>query len=201
MIITDEHRKAAKETQRKKSMTRAQIDHLRQIAEADKGRRCDESRFASALASVTPTPENLKKLIDRCYAQAGNFQIHSPKVTHLDRRAVKLLYWIQAKGFRLGTEIATPSDITFLSNLTADEIKMSDARFEAEWKVKKVFKHPDPVVPGEKRCTNKWCRKGPDKSRGIVPPRSKGGFCSQACRDVCKPPASPMADAQVLAQA
>lgn len=172
-------------------MTKSQINRLRLSAEEEKANRCGEARFANAIASIQPTPENLQKLIARC----------SNDSTNLERRAAKLLYWINARGYRLGLKIETPVHVTCLSELTPDEIKMSNARFQEEWRVKKVFKHLNTVLPGEKRCANKWCRKGPDKGRGIVPPRSRGGFCSQTCRDVSKPPVMTLAETQISERA
>jgi hypothetical protein len=49
-------------------------------------------------------------------------------VTHSERRAQKLGWWIAA-GYRLGEEIDSVTVINFLSGLTSGEHSLSDARF------------------------------------------------------------------------
>src|SRR5207245_2554813 len=125
-------------------MSEEQIAKLRAIREQERIAAASGVRFKHALQSIIVTTENLKKLIDRCYAQGltideagfqpcghGEFIPHVSQVKHLDRRARKLSYWINA-GFRLGHEIETPAQIRLYSELTDEEIKISDSRFANE---------------------------------------------------------------------
>ena len=174
MIITKEHREAAKQSKPRKEMTEKQGEHLRQVNLEEKLSRAADERFATAVPQVSPTPENLAKLIERC---SGDPQ-------HLDRRTNKLLYWIQSRGWRLGHEIKRPSDIVLLSNLAPDEGRMSDSAFAGEWAVKKVVP-PKIDEPEPRYCAlGKKCLRFANRRPGVVAGRSP--YCSQNCRGRAK---------------
>ncbi len=178
MQITDEHRALAREeseqTAARGAMSEKNAARLRVIREEDRIERCGELRFASALASVIVTPDNLARLVGRC----------SSDQSHLQRRALKLAWFIGTKGNRLGTEIATPGDVLFLSALTRDEETMTDAQFAEAWRVKKVFKRTESGQPAAKPCVNKGCGRGEGQTRARV--AKAGDSCSRECRNVVK---------------
>jgi len=164
---------AEKESKLKNARSDRSAERLRHLSYEDRLAKQGEERFATALTQITPTPRNLSKLIGRCLG-------HLQSPVTLERKTYKLLYWVQAKGYRLGHEIRLPEDIAFLSELTKDEIKMSDAQFEAEWKVKKIVKpisdepKPEPCKTGEK-CL--WAKR-------LKPaPAAKGSlYCTSNCK-------------------
>jgi hypothetical protein len=108
---------AAEKESKPSVMSDKAAERLKQISYEDRVRKQDEEKFAYGLAQIAATPESLTKLVARCSGSPAS----------LDRRTHKLLFWIQGRGYRLGHEIRLPEDITFLSELTSDEIAMSDA--------------------------------------------------------------------------
>jgi hypothetical protein len=110
-------------------MSEAALAKLRTIREQDKLAAIDADRFKNALSSIEPTPENLKRLIERCSCRPKTRRFDKD---HIDRRVAKLGWWIAA-GYRLGHEIDTVSLIHFFSDLVLDEKTMSDREFAATW--------------------------------------------------------------------
>src|SRR5438105_500001 len=107
-------RAEASEKAHRGKMSEAAVAKFREQREDERVERAAESRFANAIASIQPTPENLKRLIARC----------STDQRDLDRRAYKLAYWIE-RGYKLGEHINTPQSILWMSTLTLDDIAMS----------------------------------------------------------------------------
>ena len=148
-------------------------ERLKQINYEDKVAKQSEEKFAYALTQISPTPENLAKLITRCSDDPKN-----------SRRLVKLLFWIQSRGWRLGHEIRLPSDIALLSELTAEEIEMSDSVFAAKWRVKKM------VAPISDEPEVRLCALGRRCLRAVkgkaAPVTGKAEYCSVNCRGRAK---------------
>jgi hypothetical protein len=119
---------AAEKASNPSVMSDKAAERLKQISYEDRVRKQDEEKFAYGLAQIAPTQENLTKLIARCWGSSRQ----------LDRRTHKLLFWVQGRGYRLGHEIRLPEDITFLSELTSDEMVMNDPAFVSLWRVKKI---------------------------------------------------------------
>jgi hypothetical protein len=192
-------------------MSEEALAKLRAIREQERIAAASGVRFKHALQSVIVTTENLKKLIDRCYPQGftideagfqpcgrlgenGEFISYVSEVKHLDRRARKLSYWINA-GFRLGHEIETPAQIRLCSELTDEEIKMSDSRFANEWDMEAAAKVRKSRInrglieevistPGEP-AKSKLCKSGKlclrYSGRKAAPVPSQGQYCSRNC--------------------
>lgn len=160
---------AAEKEAKPSAMSDRSAERLRQINYEDRVAKQNEEKFAYALTQVEVTPDTLSKLIERC----------SGKSSDLERRTSKLLFWIQSRGWRLGREIKAPHDISFLSEVTSDEIAMSDSTFAATWRVKKIVA---PISDGPKM---EDCRAGKEckwlKNRR---PRQApaGQFCTPICR-------------------
>jgi hypothetical protein len=149
-------------------------ERLKQISYEEKITKQSEEKFAYALTQIIPTPENLTKLIARC----------SGSSTGLDRRTHKLLFWIQGRGYRLGHEIRLPEDISFLSELTSDEMVMSHAVFAGTWKVKKIVP-PISDDPEPRYCPLKrQCLRFKNGKPGVIP--GTGEYCSSDCRGRAK---------------
>ncbi len=161
-------------------MSDAAVAKLRSQKDADRLEAIGLERFANALKSVVTTPENLEKLIVRC-VYAG------PPEKNLDRRAHKLQWWITA-GFRLGEEINTPGQIRFMSDLTQDEARMTDAQFQKPWDMKAAEKlkqrrteqglvsdtKPERLCKSGSKCMKAYRRKA-------APAKGNGEYCSTAC--------------------
>jgi hypothetical protein len=198
MELTPEIREAAKreaaEEQARGRMSDQDIAKLRVVSYEDKLRKQGEEKFATALTQIEPTPENLSKLIERC---ATRKKVDEP-IKHLARRTAKLLYWIQARGFRLGHEIRLPSDINLLSELVAYrdpqadepyelnevEADMPEAVWAKQWKVKKVVP-PKQDGPEPRYCSlGRKCLKAVKGKAAIVLGRSD--YCSSVCRGRAK---------------
>lgn len=177
----------------KPKMSDAQAARLRAISAEDKFEKIAEGRFATALTQIVPTLENLQKLISRCTVSDfytldadGNVVPRLQLPQHLDRRAYKLAYWIE-RGYRLGERINTPQDILFMSNLTPEEVKMSDAQFAEEWRVKRGQKPVAPLNAAKepKECAlRSRCLRAVKRHGASVP--GKGFYCSEACRGRAK---------------
>jgi hypothetical protein len=165
---------AAEKESKPSVMSDKAAERLKQISYEDKVTKQSEEKFAYGLTQIAATPENLTKLIARCSG--------SPR--QLDRRTQKLLFWIQGRGYRLGHEIRLPEDITFLSELTSDEIAMSDAVFAATWKVKKIVQ-PISDEPEPRYCPLKrQCLRFKNGKPGVIP--GTGEYCSTDCRGRAK---------------
>jgi len=182
MELTAEIREAARqevaEEAARSKMSEKTAASLRNINYEEKLRKQDNEKFAYALTQIELTAENLSKLISRCTGVPAISTLLLP-------RTQKLLYWIQSRGWRLGHEISTPEDITFLSRLTPDEERMSEAKFAAEWKAKKIVK-PISDEPERRRCALgvRKCLKVKDGKAGIVAGTSE--WCSADCRGRAK---------------
>ena len=161
------------------AMSVAAAERLHHVNYEDRVRRQGEEKFSYALTQIAPTPENLSKLIVRC---VGNSK---PKdLAQLDRRLHKLLFWIRGRGYRLGHEIRLPEDMAFLSELTPDELAMSDARFLAEWKVDKIVP-PRRDGPEPRYCDlGRKCLKAVKGKAAVVTGTSN--WCSAVCRGRAK---------------
>ena len=159
-------------------MSDAALAKLRAIKEQERIDTIFDERFATALKSVVVTPENLKKLIERC----------NTSVTHYERRAQKLGWWIAA-GYRLGEEIDSVTVINFLSGLTSDEYSLSEARFTSMWNVGAAAKLKDSRFarglmasdePVYRPCKSaKKCLKF--EKRRPAPAKGNGAYCSSMC--------------------
>ena len=114
-------------------MSDAALLKLRAQREQDKADAIVKERFGNALRSVVVTPENLRRLIERCNTSVP------PTPATLDRMAHKLEWWITA-GYFLGREIDSIMLINLMSNLSPDEIKMTDAKFASMWNFKDAAK-------------------------------------------------------------
>jgi hypothetical protein len=164
---------AEKDSTPEHSMSDKTTERLRQINYEDKIRKQGEEKFAYALTQIEPTPENLSALIARCSGAAL-----------LPRRKYKLLYWIQSRGFRLGHEIRLPEDITFLSELTPDELATSDVQFLATWRVDKIVP-PKQDGPAPRYCAlGRKCLKAVKGKAAVISGSSE--WCSTLCRGRAK---------------
>lgn len=177
----------------KQKMSEAQATRLRAINAEERFDRIAEGRFATALTQVAPTAENLQKLISRCTVSdfytldsSGNIVPRPQPPRYLERRALKLSYWIEL-GYRLGERINTPQDILFMSNLTPEEVAMSDAKFPEEWRVKRGQKPVAPLNAAKepKECALRSRCLRAAKRHG-APVKGKGLYCSDACRGRAK---------------
>jgi len=164
-------------------MSDAAFAKLRSQTEAARVDGIGLTRFCNALKSVVATPENLQALITRC-VYAGPPEKHQ-------RRVHKLQWWITA-GFRLGEEIKAPGQIRFLSNLTADEERMTDAQFKKAWDLKVASKrkqyrieHGLIVAPTAAEKPERLCKSGKKCmkyfARKSAPAKGNGEYCSTAC--------------------
>src|SRR5438445_4692342 len=94
------YRKQVREEQGEKivrsKMSDTALAKLRTIKEQERSDAITGERFANALRSVIVNQQNAQKLIARCNS--------SVPVTHVERRAHKLNFWITA-GYKLGEEI------------------------------------------------------------------------------------------------
>jgi hypothetical protein len=165
----------------KSKASTASLERLRAISEQSKTEAIELERFNNALKSVTINTENLTKLISRCSTDQSN----------LSRRTVKLEWHINA-GYRLGVEINTPYTVAYFSNLTPDEIRLSDARFASEWNeaaAKKTLedrtKRGFYVVSGEAKVSTKPCASGSKclkaYKRVPAPAAGTGKYCTKNC--------------------
>lgn len=168
------------EKQTRGRMSEVALTKLRSLAEETRLEAIGLTRFGNALKSVAVTPENLQTLITRC-VYAG------PPEKNLNRRAHKLQWWIVA-GFRLGEEINAPGQIRFLSNLTADEERMTDAQFQKAWDTKSAQKRNqwriDQGLVSDIKPVH-LCKSGPKcmkaYRRKAAPAKGNGEYCSTAC--------------------
>ena len=166
----------------KPSMSEAAAQKLRSINETERLDKIANDRFCNALKSVIVSDENLTKLLTRCHT--------STPLTDIDRRVHKLNWWIAA-GFQLGREIDSVTMINFFSELTPDEMLMSDSNFAAQWTAKdaawrKQYRlahgiiKADTTEPVYKPCkSGKKCMRF--EKRKPAPAAGKGAYCSTAC--------------------
>jgi len=196
MELTEEIREVARqesaEAAERSRMSDKSAERLRSIGQEEKLRKQDNEKFAYALTQVAPITENLSKLISRCTG------VPAVSTSLLPRMAQKLLYWIQSRGWRLGHEIGLPEDIAFISRLTYEEERMSDAHFTAVWKVKKVIA-PLNDEPEPKYCALgvRKCLKAKDGKAGIC---KTSEYCSVDCRGRAKIIARKTAEAKAALQ-
>jgi hypothetical protein len=166
-------RVAAEKELKPSVMSDKAAERLKQINYEDKIAKQSEEKFAYALTQIFPTHENLAKLIARCSGDPKN-----------SRRLVKLLFWIQSRGWRLGHEIRLSSDIAFLSELTPDEVDMPDSVFAEKWRVKKIVA-PISDEPEVRLCTLGRRCLGAVKGKA-APVTGKAEYCSVTCRGRAK---------------
>jgi hypothetical protein len=147
----------------------------------------EDDRFKTALLCVMPTSENLAKLIVRC----------SHTDEHITRRLTKLGWWISA-GFKLGREIDSMTIVNFLSDLTPDEIALTDRQFAERWddaSAKKRLKsriergviatEPETNVTPRPQGDIRPCKSGPKciwvKRRKPAPAVGRSQYCTPVC--------------------
>ena len=94
---------AAEKAEPRSKSSEAALERLRTLREQDKADAIVTERFSNGLRSITVTPENLQKLIQRC--------TRTP-LTQVERRAAKLAWFIDA-GYELGREIDSVSLLMF----------------------------------------------------------------------------------------
>jgi hypothetical protein len=162
---------------------RAQLNSIKEQEKADK---FIAEKFASALASVKATPDNLQKLIERCASQ----WLTSPELTHLDRRAHKVRGWIAA-GLLLGREISTVGAVNFFSELVGDELTMSETSFLKLWNMPSAAKLKQSrinrgLIPADARETvSEPCKSGKKclnlANRKPADAKGTSHYCSKNC--------------------
>jgi len=190
------------------TMSESAAQKLRAINEADRLDKIDNGRFCTALKSVIVTPDNLRKLIERIQCTGfidpesgeyikhgflddkGNFQPLKVEVSDLERRVNKLMWWIMA-GFELGREIDSVHLINFFSELTQDEMYMTDSQFNDQWRVKNAERVKASrisrgiIKPVESEPVYRPCKSGKKcmrfEKRKPAPAAGKGEYCSPAC--------------------
>lgn len=188
MIVTDEHRKAAQDNQqtRKNKMSERQKLQLRSVKENEKANTITAERLVNALSAVTVTPDNLRRLIERCVSRWYT----SPQIADIERRIYKLNWWISA-GYLLGREIDSVGAINFFSEIIGDELAMSDATFKAVWNAEsakrlRASRISRELIPAEAReIVECPCKSGKKCIHfGNRKPASASGtseFCSKNC--------------------
>lgn len=167
------------EPEPRSKMSESAKTKLREQAEQDRFNAIDALRLKSALASVIITPENLRKLIQRCSTSSS---------LPLDRMVAKLHWWITA-GYLLGREIDSVAAIHLLSDLTPEERSMSDSKFSSLWNIRDAEKRKEYrlshgiIDTGE--ITVRPCKSGKQclrfEKRKPAPAKGRGEFCSSAC--------------------
>ncbi len=173
---------AAEKSEPRGKMSDAALAKLRAIREQDKLDDIESDRFQTALSQVIVNSENLRKLIERCTTSVR------PTADAIDRMTMKLNWWITA-GYLLGREIDSVLLINFLSNLTPDEVKMSDTKFASTWNRNDAEKRRASRInrgvvtteePAFRPCkSGKACMKY--EKRKPAPAQGKGEYCGTAC--------------------
>jgi hypothetical protein len=173
---------ASEKAEPRGKMSDAALLKLRAQREQDTADAIVNERFGNALRSVVVTPENLRRLIERCNASVP------PTPATLDRMAHKLEWWITA-GYFLGREIDSAMLINLVSNLSPDEIKMTDTKFASMWNFKDAAKRTQsrlsrgivaPEEPAFRPCkSGKKCMRF--EKRKPAPASGRGEYCSTAC--------------------
>lgn len=173
---------AAERAEPRGKMSDSALAKLRAQREQDKADAIVNERFGNALRSVVVTPENLRNLIERCNTSVR------PTAAILNRMVHKLEWWITA-GYLLGREIDSVMLINLLSNLSPDEIKMTDAKFASVWNFKDAEKRTQsrhsrgivtPEQPAFRPCkSGKKCMRF--EKRKPAPASGRGEYCSTAC--------------------
>jgi hypothetical protein len=168
----------ASEKLAKSKMSESAVTKLRALREQSKAEDALSLRFTSALQSVVPTEENLRKLISRCNSAASQ----------IDRRTQKLAWWIAA-GYRLGWEIDSVAMVNFFSELTADDRAMSDATFTKVWNdaaARRIYasrrnnRQLGESAPRIRTCkSGKKCLKFANRKPALA--KRAGEYCGSAC--------------------
>jgi hypothetical protein len=199
---------AAENAEPRGKMSDAALAKLRSIREQDKQESVALERFRNALGSVIVNDVNLRILIERCdqpspdtgfsLNKAGDC-VRSPRpCEHLTRRVAKLSWWISA-GFKLGREIDSIGLILFFSDLTPDEIGMTDSEFAQCWSeasAKKRLKYrveheiikpePKPEPQPKPEPKPRLCKAGKKclwvKNRRAAPAVGRSDYCTPICR-------------------
>jgi hypothetical protein len=118
-------------------MTGSRIAHLRSVAERDKAAKLAEERFVETFSrvpnEVTAYREVLRRITQRRYGYDGDFdKLHKKEQERLreewrllPRRAEKLQLVLT-----LGLKPTSVHDVLFLSELTPEEARLSDSKWE-----------------------------------------------------------------------
>jgi len=126
---------AAEKAEPRGKMTDAAVAKFRAIKEQERFDSIAAERFRNALLSVVPTPENLKRLVVNTRLSTPVLEYADRMVRTVDlaaRMSLKLAWWIAA-GYKLGREIDSVAMLNFFSELTLDEVAMTDKQFAAVW--------------------------------------------------------------------
>jgi hypothetical protein len=187
MIVTDEHRAAArKEHEDKPKMSAKDMERLRRAGEDERLHRDAERRFIEHFNALPHDTRTLAEVLKRIQA--------APPLENAvaERRADKLRL-----AMHRGLKPMSVQDVSFLSELTKEEAAMSDEHFltwlTQGWKQPPIVApRPADAPPDLKMipdgadtypCANKHCgtgRSANGRVRGRV--RAHGDFCCGACR-------------------
>jgi hypothetical protein len=173
-------RQELEEKSEKGKLSESALAKLRAIREQDKTQAVVDGRFATALKSVIVNDANLRKLIGRCNV--------SVPVTQIERRAVKLGWWIAA-GFRLGYEVDSVTMVNFFSELVDEERTISDGKLTSLWDIASAEKlrasRLGRGLIGSDEVVYRPCASGKKcmrfEKRKPAPASGKGAYCSPAC--------------------
>lgn len=166
MKLTQADRDAAKAERiaKKSKVNTARFEELRAMKEEERLARIADTRFLNAIQLVAP--DRYEELIRRIIKAGPEYP-----PDYWKRRAAKLAVTMQ----RWAAD--SMHDVLFLSELTPDEEKMTDAQFE---KVLKAFALPRPKVEARERlCANPNCLN--KKNRKRAPVVGGGKYCSPVC--------------------
>lgn len=215
---------AAQKAEPRGKMSEQALAKLRVQTALEKATGIENERFKNALRSLIITPENLQKLIERCNTNPplidekgechrgwldGSYRFRKlteilPVEKLIGRMVTKLEWWITA-GYLLGRELDAVGLINAFTNLTLNEVKMSDKEFASAWNIADARKRrlsrinrglisADPKVVAKvpywnpKRCrANGLCKagtlcikaSGSGKPSPVVEPKQ---FCSENCQ-------------------
>jgi hypothetical protein len=192
---------AAEKAEPRGRMTDAAVAKFRAIKEQERLDSIAAERFRNALLSIVPSPENLKKLV-------VNTRLSTPRLRYADRMirtddiadrmSLKLAWWIAA-GYKLGREIDSVAMLNFFSELTLDEVSMSDKQFAAVWDAASAKKRlqsrlsreiikaadPEPEKP-TKPAKVRLCKSGAKcvwvKYRKPAAAVGRSFYCTPACQ-------------------
>jgi len=181
MIVTEEHRDAAKQEivaeKERNKMSAAAAAKLRQINEHTK---LNKEANALLVKWFNEQPKTVEFLMDVMYLIRRN------DVLNIRKRAVKCLAMLTR-----GLKVNEIHDVLFFGELLQEEEKMSLTQILTRYPISDEPLITPIVLSEVKLCANQHCRKGEGKTKGIVPKGSRGGFCSKECRWVADVPKSP----------
>jgi hypothetical protein len=178
------------DSRRSSKMTGSRIAHLRSIAERDKSAKLAEARFVETFSrvpnEVTAYREVLRRITKRRYDHEGDFgKLHKKEQERireelrlLPRRAEKLQL-----ALKLGLRPTSVHDVLFLSELTPDEARLSDSKWEQFLEEGRKRK---PIVPA-RQVEIRRCQRGSKclfaVRRQPAEIKGSGNYCSTLCRD------------------